>query len=539
MRVSICLLILATCAASAQAEDPYWVEPMREVRSNYFGTDRTIARFGDSISVSMAYFTPLRYGHSDTTPEDQAALSWIQGYVTGACWDWQIDTVCDRHGCQGGTTSSWPLSSSSGWPGALPGERKVDYWLAHDNAAMAVIMWGTNDLSSGLTPAQYQSNLQQVVQACKANGTIPILTTAPPRHNYDNGSPANQQRAADFAQAARDVALLELVPLIEYHDECTTRHPHNPPTDTWDGADPMWRPYSGYQVPTMIAEDGVHPSNWDPGRSNFGDGLNTNGFNLRNWLTLHMCYDVYNAVIADMPPQLRVDLSHEVKYLGDGKYGVTFSVDANDGQPSLFDVEMTFEGSNGGQIQQVLAFGSVPVNTDTDAAIFDSIPEANYDMNLDSYFLQPFPSDPDGRMWEFENFFKIRASADDVYEHIELAYIVTDGDVSCTGVIGRASEQYDISATAVMPKPGDANRDGAVDGLDYNNWSIYYQQPGGGWAGGDFNGDGITDGLDYNIWSLFYEGEGSQTVPEPAGLALLAAGGLALLRRRRAPDRSA
>ncbi|KPK80364.1 MAG: hypothetical protein AMJ81_12170 [Phycisphaerae bacterium SM23_33] len=69
--------------------------------------------------------------------------------------------------------------------------------------------------------------------------------------------------------------------------------------------------------------------------------------------------------------------------------------------------------------------------------------------------------------------------------------------------------ESDIGAVEVLP--GDANRDGQVDGLDYNLWSDNYLAAGAGWEGGDFNGDGLVDGLDYNIWSQYY-----QPQPDPA-----------------------
>lgn len=302
MRATICSLVIVFCAVSAQGQ--YWVDPMKVVRQAYSDPDGpaagTISRFGDSISVSKAYFTALRWSHTNTTPASQAALSWIQSWVTSYCWSWQDDGVYQLHGSEGGTTSAWPLGSAGGWAGALPGERKVDYWLRNDNPEIAIIMWGTNDLSSGLTPAAYQSNLTEVVQTCMANGTIPILTTPPPRSGYDNGSAGNQQRAADFHQATLNVAAAESVPLIEYHDECTTRNPHNPPTSTWDGTNAMWSAYSGYQVPTSISRDGVHPSNWSAGGSNFSEyGLDTNGFNLRNYMTLMASQEVHGKVIPE------------------------------------------------------------------------------------------------------------------------------------------------------------------------------------------------------------------------------------------------
>jgi hypothetical protein len=85
----------------------------------------------------------------------------------------------------------------------------------------------------------------------------------------------------------------------------------------------------------------------------------------------------------------------------------------------------------------------------------------------------------------------------------------------------------------VPAKPGDANFDDAVDGLDYNTWSLHYQMTGMTWAEANFNTDDTVDGLDYNVWSLNYEG-GSGAVPGPATLSLLAMGAcLPLLRRRR------
>lgn len=50
--------------------------------------------------------------------------------------------------------------------------------------------------------------------------------------------------------------------------------------------------------------------------------------------------------------------------------------------------------------------------------------------------------------------------------------------------------------------PGDANGDGAVNGVDYTIWADNFLLPGRfGPAQGDFNSSGTVDGADYTIWS--------------------------------------
>jgi hypothetical protein len=54
---------------------------------------------------------------------------------------------------------------------------------------------------------------------------------------------------------------------------------------------------------------------------------------------------------------------------------------------------------------------------------------------------------------------------------------------------------------SISTKPGDANGDGKVDGLDYVIWlNNYGTTTTGGASKGDFNGDTKVDGLDYVIW---------------------------------------
>ena len=83
---------------------------------------------------------------------------------------------------------------------------------------------------------------------------------------------------------------------------------------------------------------------------------------------------------------------------------------------------------------------------------------------------------------------------------------------------------------------GDANEDGAVDVGDLGILGSNYGGANKTWATGDFNADRVVDVGDLGILGSNYgwtqpPGE-SSPVPEPAGLALLAAGALAVRRRR-------
>jgi len=85
-------------------------------------------------------------------------------------------------------------------------------------------------------------------------------------------------------------------------------------------------------------------------------------------------------------------------------------------------------------------------------------------------------------------------------------YYGTDGFSYTIGDGHGGSDTATVTVTveAVTPIMGDANCDGAVDGLDYIEWSNHYHQS-GDWGDGDFTGDGYVDGLDYIVWSNNYE----------------------------------
>ncbi len=254
--------------AGAVAEDLYWVEPMRRVHAAHTGEPGTLAHFGDSISVTLAYWTPLLYARNNAPPEMQRVYELVHGYVKPECWrQWKGAD----YGSQGSMTIRWALEHA-------------DKWLASLNPETAIIMFGTNDLNS-VPLDEYRDTTRQVVRKCLDNGTVVILSTIPPRHGF-------VEKAAVYADAVRQIARELKVPLVDFHAEILKRRPND-----WDGASEKFAAYEGYNVPTLIARDGVHPSNPQKYQDDYSDeGLSHSGYMLRNYLSLMM----YGSVIEQL-----------------------------------------------------------------------------------------------------------------------------------------------------------------------------------------------------------------------------------------------
>lgn len=82
-------------------------------------------------------------------------------------------------------------------------------------------------------------------------------------------------------------------------------------------------------------------------------------------------------------------------------------------------------------------------------------------------------------------------------------------------------------AKAEFQKPGDANGDGLVDGVDYTLWADHFLLP-ATWRNGNFTYDAIVDGADYTVWADHFSpfpSASAAVVPEPSALVLAACGG--------------
>jgi len=272
------LLVCISLHAARAAEPPAWVQPMKEVRAKFTGTPGTLALFGDSITVSLAFWAGLEGEPKGMSPEAAAALQTVKGHQRPECWrQWRGP----EFGNEGRMTIRWA-------------HENVDAWLKKLNPEAAVILFGSNDLSE-LGVMEFEQKTGEVVDRCLKNGTVVLLTTLPPRSGL-------VEKSKQFAEAARRVAEAKKVPLIDYQAEILKRRPED-----WDGSLAKFKdtPGSEYEVPTLIGRDGVHPSNPQAHRDLTDESLSRNGYLLRSYVTLLAYADVIKLVLSKggrLPP---------------------------------------------------------------------------------------------------------------------------------------------------------------------------------------------------------------------------------------------
>ena len=276
--VGAATLLLVTCRctfAAAQGADAgpdarVWVPAMKMVHERFTGEQGTLALFGDSITASRAFWFGLQYAREGDDREMLQALNLVQDYMLQDCWDRRGP----EFGNQGRMTIRWA-------------HENVDTWLTNLNPEVALIMFGTNDLSD-FEVEEYSAKTRQVVKKCLDHGTIVILSTIPPRHGQ-------VEKAAVFAAAVRKIAREMKVPLTDYHAEILARRP-----DDWDGTMDQFSQYEDYDVPTLISRDGVHPSNPQRYAQDYSpEGLRHNGYVLRSYLALMKYAEVIEEVLSE------------------------------------------------------------------------------------------------------------------------------------------------------------------------------------------------------------------------------------------------
>jgi len=256
-----------------------WVGPMRKAHARWTGTPGTFAQYGDSITVTMAFWTPLRYTDGKGMPPEMLeALAAARKHIHKDVWHgWKGG----KWGNAGNMTITWCFDN-------------IDAWQKRMNPEAAVIMFGTNDAYRGPNVPIYTEQYAACVNRMLADGTVPIVTTLPPRYTQ-RLSLGGFMTVWNFRLATLFIARAKKVPLIDLWAEMVRRRP-----DDWDGKLEKFDAggWKGYNVPTLMARDGIHPSNPKSYHGDFSqEGLRCSGFNLRNYLTLKTWYEIRRKVI--------------------------------------------------------------------------------------------------------------------------------------------------------------------------------------------------------------------------------------------------
>lgn len=285
IRFTFLLLLAAAFVVSVTARTPFpWQENARKVHAKFTGRRGTFAQFGDSITVTQAFWSPLLYTRKNASAEMERAFQTVKAYLRPECWgEWKGA----EFGSEGGQTVRWAYDH-------------VGEWLRKLNPEVALLMFGSNDLHS-LEREEYVTKMRAVIQKCLDNGTVVLLSTIPPRHGYE-------KRAAEFAEAIREIARAMKLPLTDFYAEVRRRRPKD-----WDGAQDTFKSYEGYDVPTLLARDGVHPSHPQKYQNDYSDeALRNCGYSLRNHLVLMKYAEVVEALRAS--PQIQ-DQKSKIKNL--------------------------------------------------------------------------------------------------------------------------------------------------------------------------------------------------------------------------------
>ncbi len=221
------------------------IRAMVKLHEGFKGQRGYVAQFGDSITFSMAFWSPMDWSDpqpylsvDDGLPKTPNKARW-RDWIKGA----------RAKGGQHGNQSGWNVGQML---------QSMDAVLKKEQPEVAIIMIGTNDIASGRVPANYEKQLEQAVRKCLAAHCIPILNTIPPRRGRD-------QAVEQVNQIIRQLAKKTNVPLADFHTACVRLQPNG----AWDG--------------TVISNDGVHPT---AGKTNVytPDNMKQSGYALRNWI---------------------------------------------------------------------------------------------------------------------------------------------------------------------------------------------------------------------------------------------------------------
>lgn len=183
------------------------------------------SKVGDSITADLHFLYPFGWGTYNL--RSYSSLQPVVNHFSTTTARENNSFANPSLAASSGWTSSTILNPAEAWPGACPsGESPLvcEYHLV--KPAVALVMVGTNDVA--LLPSDaFAANLGQITQTSIDMGVIPVLSTIPPRPEF-------QAQVDDFNRIIRETAQTYAVPLWDYN-AALQRLPN---FGLWDGIHP-------------------------------------------------------------------------------------------------------------------------------------------------------------------------------------------------------------------------------------------------------------------------------------------------------------
>ncbi len=111
LSIALCCACMATQARAAGPEANVWVPAMKKVHARFNGEQGTFALFGDSITVSKAFWFGLQHTRENADAKMAKAFESVNSYMLEDCWDRRGP----KYGNQGQMTIRWAHQNVDTW----------------------------------------------------------------------------------------------------------------------------------------------------------------------------------------------------------------------------------------------------------------------------------------------------------------------------------------------------------------------------------------------------------------------------------------
>ena len=265
-------LAAAATAPSAEVVKDVWDWPtaMAAVATKHRGEPGKVVPIGDSITYANQAGRWARRGE-DRTPDEVAICAWMRADQNDKTNGWWL--AADDQPTGRSWTAVSGQTAAQCLAGGVRGSAALDAILKDHDPQIAILLLGSNDAGKKVPVEKYLEAMETIYEKCLANGTIPVVTTVPPR-NPDPAGLIGPYNAGLVALAKKHG-----LPLVDYHGEMLARQPG----DAWQG--------------TLISKDGVHPTAELAAGPATPENLAKCGHLLRCWLNVHKVMEIKARVL--------------------------------------------------------------------------------------------------------------------------------------------------------------------------------------------------------------------------------------------------